>query len=64
MPGWVHTDMGDSGATAFNVDEGTVKALMIDLDTSCNGMMEVLSKTTKAEHGGKLVAYDGSIFSW
>ncbi|KAK5058957.1 hypothetical protein LTR84_011221 [Exophiala bonariae] len=63
-PGWVHTDMGDTGAAAFNVDEATVKALMIDVDTSCNGMMEVLSKTTKAEHGGKLISYDGSITSW
>lgn len=63
-PGWVHTDLGDYGAAKFSVDEATMKAMMIDQDTSCDGMMEVLSKTTKAEHGGKLVGYDGSIVSW
>lgn len=64
VPGWVHTDMGDSGAKAFGVDEATKSALMISTDVSCDGMMKVLGRTTKQDHGGKLIWYDGRETLW
>ncbi len=64
VPGWVHTDMGDSGAKAFNVDDKTISQLMISVDTSCDGMMKVLSDTSKGKHGGKLVLFDGKEIPW
>ncbi|KAL8380822.1 hypothetical protein RB595_005219 [Gaeumannomyces hyphopodioides] len=63
-PGWVHTEMGDKGADAFDVDQATRDKLMVSLDDSCDGMMEVLAKTSKAEHGGKLVLHSGSPVPW
>ncbi|KAK3369752.1 hypothetical protein B0T24DRAFT_533011 [Lasiosphaeria ovina] len=63
-PGWVHTDLGDAGAKAFGVDEVTQAKFMIGLEESCDGMLKVLSTTTKAEHGGKLVLYNGETVAW
>lgn len=57
--GWVHTELGDAGARGFSVDDETIAKLMISVDESCDGMMNVLSKTIKAEHGGKLVEWSG-----
>ncbi|EXJ92343.1 hypothetical protein A1O3_00893 [Capronia epimyces CBS 606.96] len=64
VPGWVHTDLGDGGAVAFKVDQATVNNMMIEVGTSCDGMMEVLSDTSKAKHGGKLALYDGNTIPW
>ncbi|KAJ0336736.1 hypothetical protein COL922a_007575 [Colletotrichum nupharicola] len=53
-PGWVQTDLGNAGARYFGLKEAS-----IGVDESCDGMMEVLAKTTKEKHGGKMVLYNG-----
>ncbi|XXG99374.1 hypothetical protein Hte_005711 [Hypoxylon texense] len=63
-PGWVHTDLGDAGALSFGVDEETKAKMMIDVDTSCDGMMKVLADTAKAKHGGKLIMWSGEVLPW
>ncbi|KAI1817489.1 hypothetical protein GGS20DRAFT_11057 [Poronia punctata] len=63
-PGWVHTDLGDAGAKDFGFDEATQSKYMISLDESCDGVLKVLSKVTKEEHGGKLVNYTGEVMNW
>ncbi|KAM7188882.1 hypothetical protein V8F20_010391 [Naviculisporaceae sp. PSN 640] len=63
-PGWVHTDLGDGGARAFGVDEATQAQLMVSVADSCDGMIKVLGSTSKAEHGGKLVEWTGTILDW
>ncbi|KAH8690609.1 hypothetical protein BGW36DRAFT_364178 [Talaromyces proteolyticus] len=64
VPGFVHTDMGDIGAAALGIDKATQDQIMIGLDESCDGMMEVLTETTKEKHGGKLVMYNGETIDW
>lgn len=63
-PGWVHTELGDGGAKTFGVDEATIKQMMISVEESVESMVQVLSKSSKAEHGGKLVLYNGDILPW
>jgi hypothetical protein len=63
-PGWVHTDVGDAGAVGPGVDNATREKLMISVDESCDGMMRVLAKPNKAQHGGKLVLYTGDTVDW
>ncbi|KAI1361467.1 NAD(P)-binding protein [Xylaria arbuscula] len=63
-PGWVHTDLGDAGAAAFGVDKETQDKLMIGLEESCDGMMKVLSETSKEKHGGQLILWNGSPLAW
>ncbi|KAI0382102.1 hypothetical protein F5Y04DRAFT_58128 [Hypomontagnella monticulosa] len=63
-PGWVHTELGDAGALSFGVDEETKAKLMIGVDQSCDGMMQVLADTTKEKHGGKLIMWNGEHLAW
>jgi len=63
-PGWVHTELGDMGAKSFGIDKEMQDTLMIGVDESCDGMMEVLAGTSKVKHGGRLVLYNGEIMAW
>lgn len=63
-PGWVHTEMGDAGATSFGMDEEMTAKYMIGVDQSCDGMFEQLAVTTKAQHGGKLLDWSGKVIEW
>lgn len=56
--------MGDAGAVSLGIDHATQKKIMIGIDESCDGMMNVLASTTKAKHGGKLVLYTGNAIPW
>ncbi|KAF6843893.1 aflatoxin biosynthesis ketoreductase nor-1 [Colletotrichum musicola] len=58
-PGWVQTDLGNTGAHAFGFKEAPVT-----LDDSCDGMMKVFGTSTKEKHGGRLVTYEGEISGW
>jgi hypothetical protein len=48
----------------LGVDTATQEKLMIGVEESCDGMMNVLATTTKAKHGGKLVLYTGDAIPW
>lgn len=48
-PGWVQTDMGGPNA-------------LIDVETSVNGMLDVLEAETQPRHA--FIAYDGSTVPW
>lgn len=58
-PGWVQTDLGNAGARHFGLEQASTTT-----DESCDGMLKVFLNTSKAEHGGKMVTYDGSIWEW
>lgn len=60
-PGLVRTDLGDRGAAALGFDEAIREKAMIGVDESCDGLMKVLTVTTKAEHGGKVVQWTGEV---
>ncbi|KAF9878108.1 aflatoxin biosynthesis ketoreductase nor-1 [Colletotrichum karsti] len=55
-PGWVQTDLGNTGAQYFGLEKASVT-----VDESCDGMMKLLATTTKEKHGGKMVSYEGNI---
>ncbi|KAH7125107.1 hypothetical protein B0J11DRAFT_527579 [Dendryphion nanum] len=57
-PGWVQTELGNAGAVFFGLEQAHVT-----VEDSCNGMVEIIAKSTKKDHGGKMVSYDGSIES-
>ncbi|KAI4673407.1 uncharacterized protein J4E84_011086 [Alternaria hordeiaustralica] len=59
-PGHVATDMGNGASVALGIGEKAP----VSVKESCEGMMWVLAKTTKQEHGGKLVVYTGEISGW
>lgn len=58
-PGWVQTDLGNEGARGLGFEKA-----MLGVDESCNGMMDVLTSSSKEKHGGKMVSYDGEILGW
>ncbi|KAK0108493.1 hypothetical protein ONS95_003297 [Cadophora gregata] len=58
-PGWVQTDMGNSGAEAAGIEKAE-----ITLEESINGLVSVIDKATKEETSGKLMNYDGNVLPW
>ncbi|TDZ25141.1 Norsolorinic acid ketoreductase nor1 [Colletotrichum orbiculare MAFF 240422] len=58
-PGFVQTDLGNSGARFFGLEEAP-----LSVDESCDGMMRVIATSTKERHGGKMVSYDGEILGY
>lgn len=58
-PGWVQTDLGNSGARALGLESA-----YITVKESCDGMMKVITSSTKENHGGKKVLYTGDIEEW
>ncbi|EXJ55060.1 uncharacterized protein A1O5_12799 [Cladophialophora psammophila CBS 110553] len=58
-PGWVRTDMGDSGARVFGLEHAPDSLL-----DSCDGMIKLFDEATKETHGGKLWQYDGIQLPW
>ncbi|KAK7917541.1 hypothetical protein PG985_011149 [Apiospora marii] len=58
-PGWVQTDLGDRGARSLGLEKA-----FITVKESCDGMMDVLVKTSKEKHGGKMVGWNGEICPW
>ncbi|KAI0119552.1 NAD(P)-binding protein [Daldinia grandis] len=57
-PGWVQTELGNAGARGLGVEQAP-----LGVDESCDGMVRMLTISTKAEHGGKMVSYDGEVTS-
>ncbi|KAI0883738.1 NAD(P)-binding protein [Annulohypoxylon maeteangense] len=55
-PGWVQTELGNNGARGLGLEMAPV-----GLEESVDGMVKMLSRTSKEKHGGKTVAYDGDV---
>ncbi|KAH8679209.1 hypothetical protein BGZ61DRAFT_359211 [Ilyonectria robusta] len=58
-PGWVQTDLGNEGARGLGFEKAA-----LGVDESCDGMMQVLTSSSKEKHGGKMVSYEGEILGW
>ncbi|KAH8668820.1 hypothetical protein BX600DRAFT_435337 [Xylariales sp. PMI_506] len=58
-PALTDTDMGVAGARRLGIEK-----YLVGTDVCCDGMMEVLSSSTKEKHGGKMVFYTGEILGW
>lgn len=58
-PGWVQTDMGNSGAKQFGMEEAP-----LSLDDSCNLMMPLIEQATKELRGGRFWDQEGALKIW
>jgi norsolorinic acid ketoreductase len=58
-PGWCQTDMGNTGAQAFGLEQAPVT-----VQESCAGMIKVIDKASKEEYGGKMWAHEGEQMAW
>jgi norsolorinic acid ketoreductase len=55
-PGWVQTDLGNAGAVHFGVEQAETT-----VDASCDGMVKVISESSKEKDGGKMVGWEGGV---
>ncbi|KAL1799539.1 hypothetical protein ACET3X_003576 [Alternaria dauci] len=58
-PGWAQTDMGNGAAHLYGLEQAE-----ITVDTSCDGMIKVISESTKEKDGGKMIGWDGGVRGW
>ncbi|CAG7966156.1 unnamed protein product [Penicillium salamii] len=58
-PGWVQTDMGNATAAAWGY--GTAPTTV---EESTSGIVDVITKATKEQHGGRVVLYNGEVQGW
>ncbi|KAL9121694.1 MAG: hypothetical protein Q9187_001745 [Circinaria calcarea] len=58
-PGWVQTDLGNAGAQYFGMKEAATT-----LEDSCDGMVSLIEKATKATHGGRMWGHKGEALTW
>lgn len=63
-PGFVETDSGYLFAKQMAMPEEVRKSVMITRDVCCDGIINVIASTSKAQHGGELVEYSGNILEW
>lgn len=56
---WVQTDMGNSGAQVFGLEEAPDS-----LDESVDGMVKLFDAATKETHGGKFWHHHGEQDAW
>lgn len=50
---------GNAGAQYFGMKEAAVT-----VEGSCNGMVALIEKATKATHGGKMWGHEGEALTW
>ncbi|RMZ87201.1 hypothetical protein DV736_g5580, partial [Chaetothyriales sp. CBS 134916] len=58
-PGWVQTDMGNAAAKGWGLESAPDT-----IDKSTTGMVDVITKATKEQYGGKVVLYNGEVQAW
>ncbi|KAM4059508.1 short chain dehydrogenase [Hirsutella rhossiliensis] len=58
-PGWVQTDLGNTGAHAFGHESAPLKVSDV-----CAGTLKVIDAATRETHGGRLIRYDGVELPW
>ncbi|TVY46624.1 Norsolorinic acid ketoreductase, partial [Lachnellula occidentalis] len=58
-PGWCQTDMGNSGAKAFGLEEAPVS-----VETSCGCMVELIEGASREGRGGRMWGYEGDLMAW
>ncbi len=58
-PGWVKTELGNTGARYFGLAEAAV-----EIEDSCKGMVKLIDVATKETHGGKHWLYEGEQLGW
>ncbi|KAI0476567.1 hypothetical protein GGR56DRAFT_643382 [Xylariaceae sp. FL0804] len=69
-PGLVDTDLGTTGVEWLTQESGLnfgnfdMNKAMIGVDTSCNGIVKVISEFDKGKHGGRLLTYAGDVAEW
>lgn len=58
-PGWCKTDMGNTGARFFGMEEAPV-----EVEDSCSQMVQLIDGAAKESHSGKLWGYGGEKETW
>ena len=58
-PGWVQTDMGNEAARAWGIESAPDS-----VEKPITGMVDIITKGTKEQYGGKFVSYDGEVREW
>ncbi|KAL1305038.1 hypothetical protein AAFC00_003936 [Neodothiora populina] len=58
-PGWCQTDLGNTGARAFGMEQAPVT-----VEESCGNMVPLIEGATKETHGGRLIDYQGDELAW
>ena len=58
-PGLVQTDMGNSAAKGWGIESAPDT-----IDKSIDGMVDVITKGTKDQYGGKAVLYTDEVQPW
>ncbi|KAK4443770.1 Norsolorinic acid ketoreductase [Podospora aff. communis PSN243] len=58
-PGWVKTEMGNTGAAFFGLKEA-----FGEVEDAVNGIYNVTTTATREKFGGKLVQFDGKILDY
>ncbi|KAF4628881.1 hypothetical protein G7Y89_g9268 [Cudoniella acicularis] len=58
-PGWCQTDMGNTGAHTFGMEQAPVT-----VEDSCTKMVKLIETATKESHGGKLWGHEGEQQAW
>jgi NAD(P)-dependent dehydrogenase (short-subunit alcohol dehydrogenase family) len=59
-PGHVSTDLGDAAAKAVGMGDHAPTSVQ----ESCDGILNVLSKASKKEYGGRLAVFTGGFHAW
>ncbi|KAK5075793.1 hypothetical protein LTR24_009884 [Lithohypha guttulata] len=58
-PGWVQTEMGNTGAQAFGLEKAS-----ITIEESINGVVNVIDNATREKSSGKFLSWDGTESTW
>lgn len=58
-PGWCQTDMGNSAAVIFRLEQAPVEVM-----EACSGILQLIDRAGKESHGGKFWNYDGEQLAW
>ncbi|PVH81114.1 hypothetical protein DL98DRAFT_178692 [Cadophora sp. DSE1049] len=58
-PGWCKTEMGNTGAQYFGMEEA-----IVEVEDSCRGMVELIDVAAKESHGGRLVDFKDGVLAW
>lgn len=56
---FVQTEMGNAGARKLGLEKA-----FIEVDVSCDGIVQLIDAATKDSHGGKLWDNEGKKMTW
>lgn len=58
-PGWVQTEMGNFGARSMGMEQAPET-----VERSTESMVDVITKGSKEQYGGRFVRFSGEVKEW